>query len=352
METTPTAAVVKQRVHDAARKLGTVSPLGYVGGMIDRSFPAPVGHDAYAANALEPGAVPVVPRFTEEDPGVLRFMVEPVGLGSPLSRRDEVSREMRRLVGPLFGPEALRWVDGRSEEFRGQSSFWRLNFGAWLGTAYDTDGLLSAEAIYELSPSQLEALPAPLRALVSTAVEAMPSLVPVLTAIACRRDMGTQRVTFAHRGPLRLADLEPLLRRVGLGHQLPALMRVVGLVLGGRFELPERSVLISLGESPDGVDLKLDVLLGALPDVPAGFMDLVALGLAERPGGLRALGHWLRALTPDSQEWPGQFSVLSVVTSASMPARINLHLRPVEFEAGRRLAEQAGRRRRELVGAR
>ena len=29
---------------------------------------------------------------------------------SPVSRRDEATREMRRLVGPLFGSSALRWL--------------------------------------------------------------------------------------------------------------------------------------------------------------------------------------------------------------------------------------------------
>ena len=37
----------------------------------------------------------------------------------------------------------------------------------------------------------------------------------------------------------RLRRLAPLMQRLGLGHQLPGLMQVVGLVLGGRFELPE-----------------------------------------------------------------------------------------------------------------
>jgi hypothetical protein len=349
VETTPTAEVVKRRVHRAASSLGTASPVPYVGRLLDRSFPAPVGGDAYAANALSPGAVPVEPTFTEEQPELLRLTIEPVGMGSPLSRRHEVTRELRRLVGPLFGRDALSWFDGRSEAWRGLSSLWGMEFGAWLGTAYDSNGLFATEVVYELGPEQLDALPASLRALVAAARESAPSLVPVLTAIGCRRDAGSQRVTFMHRGPLRLTTLEPLLHRLGLGHQLPGVMRVIGLALGGRFELPEKSVLVSIGESADGVEFKLDVLLGAVPDVPPSFLDLLALGLSERPRELRALAQWLRAFTPETEEWPGEFSVLTVVTTPHMPPRVNLHLRPVEFEVSR-LADRPRRRNNVLAG--
>jgi hypothetical protein len=352
MEPRSTSDVVKRRVHRAAHSLGTASPVPYLGELIDRSFPAPLGEDRYAANALAPGSVPVEPTFTEERPEVLRLTIEPVGLGSPLSQRHEATREMRRLVGPLFGPEALAWFDRRSESWRGQSALWGLEFGAWLGTAFDSQGLFSSEVVYELGKEQLDALPAALRVLIATAREAVPALVPVLTTIACRRDAGSQRVTFLHRGPLRLTDLEPLLRRLGLGHQLPGLMRVVGLALGGRFELPEGSVLVGLGESPDGVEVKLDILLGAVPDIPASFLDLLALGLAERPRELRALTQWLRAFTPESEQQPGEFSVLTVVTTAAMPARVNLHLRPVEFEISRQFARRPERRADALAAGR
>jgi hypothetical protein len=352
MEQIPTADLVKRRVHNAAKQLGAASPLPYVGGLLDRSFPAPADDGAYAANALTPGAVPVEPSFAEQEPGILRFTVEPVGSGSPVSRRDEASRQMRRLVAPIFGRDALRWFDQRSEEWRGLNSLWRLDFGAWFGSAYDTDGLFASEVIYELNPSQIAGLPPSLRSMVATVSETMPALVPVLTAIACRRDAGSQRVTFLHQGALRLADLDPLLRRLGLAHQLPGLMQVIGLALGGRFELPERSVLVSVGETSEGVELKLDVLLGMVPDVPPTFLDLLALGLSERPRELRALGSWLRAFTPDKEDWPGEFSVLSIVTTPRVPARVSLHLRPVEFEVGRRLSRIQRLRAGDLAAAR
>jgi hypothetical protein len=246
---------------------------------------------------------------------------------------------MRRLVAPVFGSDALRWFDRRSEEWRGLSTPARLYYGAWFGTSYDGQGLCAAKVYYELLPEQIEGLPPSLKNLLRVAAEAMPALMPVFTSIRCGREGGSQRLTFLHRGPMSMTNLSPLLGRLGLAHQLPSLMQVVGLCLGGRFDLPERSVLIGLRETPEGPEIKLEVLLGMLPDLPPSFLDLLRLGMSERPRELNALGRWLCAFTPESYEWPGEFSVLSIRTTPLMPARVALYLRPVEFEIHRRLSE-------------
>jgi hypothetical protein len=246
---------------------------------------------------------------------------------------------MRRLVGPAFGGSALRWFDERSEEWRGLSSLSALDYGAWFGTAYDRDGLTASKVYYELHPKNLDALSPSLAHIVRIAMEMLPGLVPAFTSIACRRNSGHQRVTFLHKGVLRLNALEPLMRRLGLAHHLPGLMQILGVALGGRFELPERTVLVGLGETNEGPELKLEALLGMLPDVPPTFLDLLALGLSERPRELRALGRWLRAFTPESHDWPGNFSVLSVRTTPRTPARVSLYLRPAEFEVRKRLSD-------------
>jgi hypothetical protein len=344
MTGTQTAAdLIKHKLRTAAAALGTADPQTYIGPLIDRSFPLPPGSSEYAANALTPGAVPCEPSFSETEPRVLRFTIMPLDpRSSPASRRDEATREMRGLVGRLYGSDALHWFDHHSEEWRGTGSHSRLGFGAWFGTAYDEDGLQSAKVYYEMRPEQLEALPVLLRALVHTAREAMPGLLPVFTTIRCGRHEGSQRVSFLHQGPLRLADLHPLMERLGLGHHLPSVMQVVGVSLGGRFDLPARSVLLGLREAGEGPELKLEVLLGMLPDLPPTFLDLLTLGLSERPRQLHALGRWLRAFTPPSSDWPGDFSVLSVRTTPRTPARVSLYLRPVEFEVRRRLADIPG----------
>jgi hypothetical protein len=298
-----------------------------------------------------PGYAPAQPRFRSGDGDVLRVVIEPLGPeSSPVTRRHEATRELRRLVGPIFGRDALKYFDKRSEEWRGMSSISRLDYGAWFGTAYDNNGLKSASVVYELHPWQLNALPPSLARLVMTATDSLPTLMPLFTSIAVARDAGNHGVTFVHRGPLRLSDLDPLMQRLGLAHQLPAVMQVVGLTLGGRFHLPEGTALVGLADTPEGPEFKLEILLGRLPDVPASFLDLLALGLSERPSELRALMRWLQAFTPDDGDSPGQISVLSIRTSARTSPRVSLYLRPVEFEVGRQ-QQREETAERELVTA-
>jgi hypothetical protein len=164
--------------------------------------------------------------------------------------------------------------------------------------------------------------------------------VPLFTTVACRRDTGGQRVTFLHHKGLRLAELGPLLTALGLGGQLAGILQTFGLALGGRFELPENSVLVALGLGTAGPEIEIYALLGMIPDVPRNFLDLLAMGLAERPRELNAMLRWLNAFTPESEEWPGNFSVLSVRASAQAAPRVSLYLRPVEFEVQDRATQQ------------
>ena len=207
----------------------------------------------------------------------------------------------------------------------------RCRYGAWFGAAFDDRGLAATKVYYELSPGQISSLRGEAHGLARAALESLPGLFPLFTSIRCGRRAGTQRVTFLHLPPLRLAELAPLMERLGMAHQLPSVMQVVGLALGGRFELPPGSVMLGLAEGGEGAEMKLEVLLERLPDVPPGFLELLALGLAERPRELQALTAWLHAFTPEQAEGPGHFSILSIRTTPRTPARVNLYLRPIEF---------------------
>lgn len=329
----PMATHVKRSLSDASRALGVRDPLPIMGSLIDRTFSRPDDDVSYADNRLTPGAVPFEPSFSEAEPDMLRFTIEPLGPGaSPVDRRDEATREMRRLIAPLFGRDALHWFDARSEEWRGMSGLGWMSYGAWFGSAFDEDGLYAAKIYYELAPTQIDALAPGLARLTRLVMAEMPGLMPIFTSIGCKRDAGSQRVTFMHRGPLALAALGPLMNRLGIGHQLPSLMRIVGVALGGRFELPNGGVLIGLRDTPNGVEMKLEVLLAALPDLPARFVDLLRLGLAERPRQVAALERWLSAFGVDDASEQGHFSVLSVRVTPHSQARISLYVRPIEFE--------------------
>jgi hypothetical protein len=91
-------------------------------------------------------------------------------------------------------------------------------------------------------------------------------------------------------------------------------------------------VLIGIRETPEGVELKLEILLGAIADLPVRFVDLVRLGLAERPRQLQALDRWMQAFNVQEADQPGHFSVLSVRVTPKSDARISLYVRPIEFE--------------------
>jgi hypothetical protein len=327
------ATVVKERLHNAAHQLGARDPVGAVGSLIDRSFDLPFGDPRYGHNALTPGAAPFEPSFSEREPEQIRFTISPLGpQATPIARRDEATREMRRLVGGTFGREPLRWLDSRSEEWRGFSGIGSLSYGGWFGSAFDPSGLAGAKVYYELTPGAVSSLPPSLQRMARHAKATMPELLPAFMTLSCRRDSGAQRVTFLHPGTVRLRDLQPLMDGIGLGDRLGGIMQVVGLVLGGRFELPPRSLMIGVGESSDGPELKLEIILGQVPDLPDKFLDLLALGLAERPRQLRALGRWIHAFTPNERDEAGDFSVMSVRTTPTTAPRVSLYLRPVDFD--------------------
>lgn len=333
MQTRPMSFAVARRLRLASEKLGTKNPAELLKPLLDRTFALPEGDSRYGKNALTPGAAPFEPSFSELEPRTLRFTVEPLGPeASGLDRRDEATREMRRLVR-MFGPDTLRWFDQRSEEWRSSGTGNDLNYGAFFGASCDPTGLCTSKVYYETRPDQFDALPYSLFNLVTAALHYIPNLTPLFTTLACRRDNGGQRVTFVHGGAFRLSDLMPLMEYLDLGSQLPGIMQIIGLALGGRFELPANSMLLALGETPEGqAEFEIYVLLGAVPDVPTNFLDLLAMGLTERPRELQAMMRWLNAFTPESGDWPGNFSVLSVRTNPGSSPRVSLYLRPVEFE--------------------
>jgi hypothetical protein len=334
--TRPLSESVVRRLSMAASKMHTADPTRVIKPLLDKTFSLPAGDPRYASNCLTPGAAPLEPSFSELEPRVLRFTVEPLGPSAgPVDRRDEATREMRRLTRDFFGRAALRWFDETSEEWRDSGSGSRLQYGAFFGTSYDQDGLATSKVFYETRPEEVDTLPLPLLRVVTTALHVMPNLVPLFTSITCRRELGSQRMTFLHRGVLRLADLAPLLDRLGLSNQLSGIMQTFGLALGGRFELPDKSVLVALEHGHHGPEFEIYVLLGMIPDLPKNFLDLLAMGLNERPRELDAMLRWLAAFTPESGDWPGNFSVLSVKTSREGMPRVSLYLRPVEFEISR-----------------
>lgn len=327
--------VVRGRMRHAAGSLGTVDPGAYLGRAFDEAFDLPPGDPRYAANTLSPGAAPLEPSFSEAEPYGLRFTMEPLGPhGTPGMKRQEASRLVRGLVGPMFGSDALYWFDRVSEDYRGAVGGAGLNFGAWMGAGFDRDGLYNTKAYYELRDAQLDELSMPLRDHVTKARDAFPRMRPLFQTISVRQNAGRQRITFRVDGPLRVDDLRPMLNALGLGAMMAQVTRLFGLALGGAFDAPDGSVLIGLADSGGLPEVKIELLLAAIPDIPDSFVELLRLGLSERPRHLKALDQWMGAFTPEGADLPGNFSVMSIKLTARTPAQVSVYLRPMGFEIG------------------
>jgi hypothetical protein len=327
------ADVAKRRLSLAARRLGTQNPVESIGGLLDRSFDLPIGDPRYGHNALLPGSLPLEHSFSEIAAGALRIDMEPMGpTATPHSRAQEASREMRRLVQAYYGSPALQWFDERSEPWRGSRLHGGARFGAWFGAAFDADGLQEGKVYYELAPGQLDDLPFNLQHAARVAVSCLPGLVPIFTSISCGRAQGNQRIYFYHQGDLRLLDLEPLMNRLGIGHQLPSLLTTVGLILGGRFTLPEGSVVLALRDTTRGIEMKLEILLPALADPPREMHGLIQLHLSQRPESQRALQEWMRAMVPEENTTVGDMTVISVRVTPQTGGRLTLYFRPAGYD--------------------
>lgn len=337
--TEPMSKVVRSTLSRAANSIGTVDPGTYVGRALDEAFDLPQGDRRYAGNALTPDAVPLEPSFTESEPYGLRFTMDPLGPhGSPGVKRQEASRIMRGLVGPMFGRNALYWFDRTSEDHRGAAGGAGLRFGAWFGAGFDRDGLYSSKVYYELRDKQLDELPFPLRNHVRAATDAFPQLRPIFKTISVRQSSGRVRVTFRVMGPLAVSQLRPLLDALGLGDKMAQVTRLFGLALGGAFSVPDGAVLIGLSDVGGAPELKIELLIAAIPNIPDSFVELLRLGLAERPRHLRALDNWMGAFTPEGGDLPGHFSVMSIKLTRPNPAQVSLYLRPMGFEVAQEMA--------------
>lgn len=320
------AAEAMRLLDQASQRLHTASPSAVrdLSQIMEASMYLPLGHPAYGETGPR-----LEPHFSETAADNLSFVMDTGGPGgTPADRIETTTRAMSQLVGNHFGPQALDFFRIRSEPATCDGAARSARWGAWFGTGLDRNGVAEAMATYEWGPELMDSLAAPIYRVAKTALETLPGLRPAFSSIRCGRTSGSQQITFEVDHALPLANLQPLMSNLGLGHQHPSLMSATALILGARFTLPPNTSTITLRPIRDGVEMRLDVILDALPDPPSQLMSLLRLQMAERPRSLRQLDRWLMALTPDGYPGPGSFSVLSVWVRPNMPARVALYLRP------------------------
>lgn len=320
--------LAKSYLRSAAHSLGAADPslVPEVSSALEESLRLPVGHPAYLRTPATLGS-----SFAEERSGHLDFVMRPLGpLASPGDQTEAATQSMEDIVAHHYGPEALRWLKGRGEPVTGHGR--TMHWGAQLGTSFDRNGVRESMVTYEWGPNLMDAFPEALYRLARAAIDSVPGLRPAYSSIRCGRTSGSQQVTFAVDAPLSLNALQPLMDRLGLGDKHAGLMSAIAFILGARFTLPPSSCSITLRPLRGGTELRLDVNLEAIPDLPPQLMSLLRLQMAERPQSLRSMDAWLIAMTPEGYGSPGTLSTLSVCVRPDMPARITLHIRPPVLE--------------------
>ena len=324
------AAETKQLLDRASRILQTASPREFgFDRLVDEALHLPKGHQAYHHRGYHK---PLHARFSELAGGNLAVGLEPGGPLAPADYRiEQGTAVVRDLVRRHMGSEAENWVLARSEEARGRG-YGASRWGAAIGASFDNGGMGEAHVSYEWGPTLMDSLPAPLYRIARTAVELLPGLQPAFSTIRIGRTTGSQQLTFEMSNALRLSALEPLMRELGLAHQHASLMGACAFVLGARFTLPPETALITLRPTRAGMELRLDIDLDSLPDVPEPLSPLLQMQMAERPRSLQQWRHWLAAFTQEGYDSAGSFSVLSLVVRPDLPARIALHLRPAALD--------------------
>jgi len=319
------AAKAREILYQAARNLGSANPLEDVGHVLDQSLAFPLGERYHSSDPLRPS-------FSETTPENLSFTISADGKNvTPSDRIESATQAMSDIVRNRFGTPALRWLDDKVDGMKSGGYQRSASYGAQFGSSFDRNGVTESFVQYEWGPLLMDSLPGPLFRIARVALETLPGLRPSLSTVRCGRSSGSQQITFDVERALPLANLQPLMERLGLGHRHGGLMSAAAFILGARFTLPPDTATLTLRPTRVGVELRLDVNLDALPDPPAQLMALMRLQMTERPKSIQGLDRWLMALTPDGYPGPGTVSVLSVWVRPDLPARVALYLRPAAF---------------------
>ena len=110
----------------------------------------------------------------------------------------------------------------------------------------------------------------------------MPGLRPLFTTLVAGRDYGGQRLTFLlHRTASGSPTCSRCSTRSASAQRLPGILQILGLALGGRFDLPPGSALVGVRRGPRARSSSSTCMLDAIPDVPPNFLQLLTWACAS-----------------------------------------------------------------------
>jgi hypothetical protein len=310
------ARAAHQLLTAAAKHLETVDPNTVIGDVV--------------ASSVEGGADTgsgMTPHFAENTPGSLSLFMQPGGrAATPLDRVEGSILAARRVVRDHM-PEASRWLEARIEPATARG-YRASGSGGVFGSSFDRFGVTESVVGFGIASGLEGNLVPALQRLARVVMSALPGLRASFTLVRCGRTSGTQQIAFDVEQPLALGDLKPLMTELGIGHQHGSLMSATAFLLGARFTLPPNTASITLRPVKGGVELRIDVMLEAVPDPPPQLLSLLRLLMTERPRSLSTLDRWLSAFTSEGFPHAGDFTVLSVWVRPEVPARVALFLRP------------------------
>jgi hypothetical protein len=305
MTPSPLSRTLRSQLDAIAHTVGATGVGDELQAILDQTFTLPAGDPNYGHNALEPGALPIELAFSEAAPTTLRVILQPFGPSiDPRERWLQARRVLNLAVARRFGSADAKTLDRSADQI--ESPPHRARFGAFVGACFDAEGLTEVKIYTELDRSS--AMP-----LVELGLARLPlpaGCVPLLLSHAYTRAGVARRLYALCRGGLRLLDLEPLTAAVGLSDRFPQLVTTVLGLTGARSFLPADSTIIALRPTRDGVELKLELLPGALLRDPLRRRDAIEMHLGEDPGSLLAFRRWSRALASG----PIAFDQLTVVS--------------------------------------
>jgi hypothetical protein len=327
MRTEALAPSVRAYLEAVARRLGAASPDRVLASVIDRTFVLPAGDGGYIANSLAPGALPIELSFVESEADCLRVDLEPCVLLNPVERRRDTHACASQIVASEWGgPRRAAFEAAASRVDFGSSDAPR--FGAFLGATFDRAGLRAVKVYYEMTPDLVKHDIGGAGAIFSRVRRSVPCVTPVFVSVACERAGVAERVYLACRGELRLLDLLPLMRLLGLEHRLPELASLALSLDGATYALTTNGAILGIRGTAAGHELKLEIPVAADGGVQQAAWFAFESLLRERPESRRAYMTWLAALTSHGASARGTISVLSMRASAAKPCRIGLYVRP------------------------
>jgi hypothetical protein len=321
----PAALAVRAWLSRIANRLHVADPAMPLGAVLDATFDRPPGDPGYPANALAPGAAPLELSFSEREPAALRLDAELFGPRcAPAHRRERTVATVSAIARRAFGAASAHGFDSAVRPWLRSTP---SRFGAFFGTALDASGLVEATVYLELPRDDVSMLPEPASAPFGPAREVISAGVrPLMHAVSVGRAGVTERLSLVCLESLHLLDLESLLASARLADRLHALLDAARPLTGRRLVVPPGGAILGFRQQPDGLEVKLELLVAGWPVDALGAVTRL---LAARAASSGAFLRWRRALAGSA--YPGPVNVVSVRLGPGYGPQITVYIRPLEL---------------------